>query len=227
MEVFDNTNAKMGYRVFVGCLLMTMSALSGIDAIAFYAHSILNIYFGTCASIIGNLVLMIINFLSTFVAVFYIERKGRALILYTGAIIMCVALVAVAILASMKDGGSAIGISVAVFFALYVFGFAYSWGPVCWVVCAEMFPIRERGKANSLTIFSMWFWTTIVGAIFPFAASASLSGCFAFFAGVIFLAALFVYLYLPETANRTATEIDVIDELYETHKPEFPRKKWL
>jgi hypothetical protein len=75
---------------------------------------------------------------------------------------MCVALVAVAILASIKDGGNAIGISVVDFFALYVFGFAYSWGPVCWVVCAEMFPIRERGKANSLTIFSMWFWTTII-----------------------------------------------------------------
>jgi uncharacterized membrane protein len=65
---------------------------------------------------------------------------------------------------------------------------------------------------------------TVVEAIFPFAASVSLVGCFAFFAGVVFLSALFVYYYLPETANRTATEID---ELYETHKPEIPRKKGL
>ena len=73
---------------------MAMSQFSGINAIMFYAPSISNIYFRTSARIIGNLLLMIINFL---VAVFYIERKGRALVLYTGAIVMCVALVAVAI----------------------------------------------------------------------------------------------------------------------------------
>ena len=51
--------------------------------------------------------------------------------------------------------------------------------------------MRERGKANSLTTFSNWFWTTIVGAIFPMASTASLAGCFGFFAGVVFLS-LFV-----------------------------------
>lgn len=80
------------------------------------------------------------------------------------------------------------GIGVTVFCALYVIGFAYSWGPVVWVVCAEMFPIRERGKANSLTTFSNWFWTCIVGAVFPIASTASLAGCFGFFAAVVFVA---------------------------------------
>ena len=92
------------------------------------------------------------------------------------------------------------------------------------VVCAEMFPLRERGKANGLTTFTNWFWTTIVGAVFPHAAAASLSGCFGFFAGVVFVAIFFVYGWLPETANRTITEID---EEYKNHKPEFPRKKWV
>ena len=95
---------------------------------------------------------------------------------------------------------------------------------VVWVVCAEVFPMRERGKANSLSTFTNWFWTTIVGALFPMAQTASLWGCFTFFAVVIFCAIFFVYLYLPETANRTATEID---EEYNNHKPGFPRKKWV
>jgi len=86
-----------------------------------------------------------------------------------------------------------------------------------------MFPLKTRGKATSLTTFTNWFWTTIVGVIFPIASSASLAGCFGFFAGVVFIATFFVYFKLPETANRTATEID---EEYETFKPGFPRKKW-
>jgi MFS transporter, SP family, sugar:H+ symporter len=92
------------------------------------------------------------------------------------------------------------------------------------VVCAETFPLRERGKATGLTTFTNWFWTTIVGAIFPAASAASLSACFGFFAGVVFVAVFVVYLYLPETANRSITEID---EEYKNHKSEFPRKKWM
>jgi hypothetical protein len=87
-----------------------------------------------------------------------------------------------------------------------------------------MFPLRERGKATGLTTFTNWFWTTVVGAVFPAAAAASLSACFGFFACVVFIASFVVYLYLPETANRTITEID---EEYKNHKSEFPRKKWV
>jgi SP family sugar:H+ symporter-like MFS transporter len=139
---------------------------------------------------------------------------------------MLVALIPTAILASFdtgSGGSQGIGIGVTVFCALYVVGFAYSWGPVVWVVCAEMFPMRERGKANSLTTFSNWFWTCIVGAIFPIASTASLAGCFGFFAAVVFVATTFVYLFLPETANLTAPEVD---EQYLTHKAAVPRKKW-
>ena len=85
------------------------------------------------------------------------------------------------------------------------------------------FPLRERGKATGLTTFSNWAWTTVVGAVFPIASDASLSGCFGFFAGVVLMSLPIVYFMLPETANRTILEID---EEYKNHKAEFPRKKW-
>jgi len=222
-EVFDNNNSKMGYRVFIGCALQSIQQLSGINAIMFYAPRILEDFFGAAGSIYGALALNVVNFFSTFITILTVERFGRVMILFSGAIIMCISLIPNAVLASIGGDGLGIGIGVVVFCALYVIGFAYSWGPVVWVVCAEMFPMRERGKANSLTTFTNWFWATIIGAIFPIASSYSLAGCFGFFAGVVFIATFFVYFYVPETANRTATEID---EEYETHKPKFPRKKW-
>jgi len=223
-EVFDNNNSKMRTRVFMGCMLQTIQQLSGINAIMFYAPIILEDFFGSTGSIYGALALNIVNFFSTFITMATVERYGRVMILFSGAILMFVSLVPNAVFTSIEDPSDGIGVCVIVFCALYVIGFAYSWGPVVWVVCAEMFPMRERGKANSLTTFTNWFWTTIVGALFPIASTASLSGCFGFFAGVVFLSIFFVYLYLPETANRTATEID---EEYETHKPSVPRKKWV
>jgi len=225
-EVFDNSNARMGYRVFVGCTLQSIQQLSGINAIMFYAPRILEGFFGATGSIYGALALNVVNFFSTFITIVTIERFGRVMILFSGAIVMFIGLVPNAILSGIDSdsAGVGIGIGVVAFCALYVIGFAYSWGPVVWVVCAEMFPMRERGKANSLTTFSNWFWTTIIGALFPIASSYSLAGCFGFFAAVVFIATFFVYFYLPETANRTATEID---EEYVSHKAEFPRKKWV
>eukprot|EP00804_Cyclotella_cryptica_P007220 CCRYP_009747-RB/>CCRYP_009747-RB protein AED:0.12 eAED:0.12 QI:189/1/1/1/0.90/0.83/12/500/538 len=225
-EVFDDTNKKMRTRVRTGVLLQSFQQLSGINAIMFYAPNILQDFFGSKGSIYGTLALNIINFFATFITIFSIERFGRVFLLFTGGLVMLVALIPTAVLASVdSEEGSvqAIGIGVTVFCALYVIGFAYSWGPVVWVVCAEMFPMRERGKATSLTTFSNWFWTCIVGAVFPIASTASLAGCFGFFAAVVFVATTFVYLFLPETANLTAPEID---EQYLTHKATVPRKKW-
>ena len=117
---------------------------------------------------------------------------GRVLILFSGGIIMFVALIVETILAAIDENHQgeplqSTGIAIICFCAVYVIGFAYSWGPVVWVVCAEMFPMRERGKANSLSTFSNWFWATIVGAVFPHASTASLAGCFGFFAAMVFI----------------------------------------
>jgi len=214
----------MGHRVFIGCSLQSIQQLSGINAIMFYAPRILNNFYGATGSIYGALALNVVNFFSTFITIMTIERFGRVMILFSGAIVMFIGLLPNAILSGIDSDSTGIGIGVIVFCALYVVGFAYSWGPVVWVVCAEMFPMRERGKANSLTTFSNWFWTTIIGALFPIASSYSLSGCFGFFAAVVLFATLFVYFYLPETANRSATEID---EEYVSHRAKFPRKKWV
>jgi len=221
-EVFSTDN-EMRYRVMLGIGLQSFQQLSGINAIMFYAPTILEEFFGSQGAIYGALALNIVNFFATFITIATVERFGRVILLFSGGLVMCLALIPNAILASQEQTNT-VGILVVVFCAVYVIGFAYSWGPIVWVVCAEMFPLRERGKATGLTTFTNWMWTTIVGAIFPHAAAASLSGCFGFFAGVVFVATIVVYGWMPETANRTITEID---EEYKNHKPDFPRKKWM
>jgi MFS transporter, SP family, sugar:H+ symporter len=126
------------------------------------------------------------------------------------------------VLASVEQSRD-IGYAVMVFAAIFIVGFAYSWGPVVWTFCAEAYPIRSRGKATGLTTMSNWTWTTIIGAVFPAASSASLAGCFAFFAVVIFSGTTMVYLFMAETAQKTIIEID---ETYKKHEPKLIRKTW-
>ena len=128
-EVFDNSNARMGYRVFIGCSLQSIQQLSGINAIMFYAPRILNNFYGATGSIYGALALNVVNFFSTFITIMTIERFGRVMILFSGAIVMFIGLLPNAILSGIDSDSTGIGIGVIVFCALYVVGFAYSWGP--------------------------------------------------------------------------------------------------
>jgi sugar porter (SP) family MFS transporter len=220
-EIFSKDN-HMRYRVMLGVALQSIQQLSGINAIMFYAPTILEKFFGASGAIAGALILNIVNFFATFITIATVERYGRVKLLFSGGIVMCLALVMNSILASLEQSKT-IGFMVVAFSGLYVIGFAYSWGPVVWVVCSEMFPLRERGKATGLTTFTNWTWTTIIGAVFPSAASASLTGCFGFFAGIVFCAIFIVYLLLPETANLTILQID---QEFSNHKPQIPRGKW-
>lgn len=95
--------------------------------------------------------------------------------------------------------------------------------PVLWVIVGEMFPYRTRGKAVGAATMSHWIFTTIVGAIFPIASSASLAGCFFFFAAMIFIGNTVVYMFQVETAEKT---IEEIDEAYAAHNPSLKRKDW-
>jgi sugar porter (SP) family MFS transporter len=220
-EVFVKDN-KMRYRLLLGIGLQTTQQLCGINAIMFYAPTILAKFFGSRRAIIGTFILNFINFISTFITISTIERFGRVRLLVTGGIIMMFALIANAILSSLSQSET-VGWIVIVFAGIFIIGFAYSWGPVVWVVCAEFFPLRSRGKANGLTTMSNWIMTTVVGACFPAAQEASLAGCFAFFSVIIFLGTNMVYFYQAETANKTILEID---EAYAKHEPKLVRKDW-
>lgn len=179
-------------------------------------------FFGNDEAIIGTFILNFINFGATFICFYAVERFGRVKLLVSGGIIMALALIANAILAGVQQS-RAVGWIVIVFAGIFIIGFAYSWGPVVWVVCAEFFPVRARGKATGLTTMSNWIMTTIVGACFPAAQQASLSGCFGFFAAVISIGTATVYFYQAETANKNILEID---ETYAKHQPKLVRKQW-
>lgn len=220
-EVFS-TNNLMSRRLALGMSFQAFQQLCGINAIMFYAPDILNTFFTEDQAIAGTFGLNGINFLATFITLYTVDKYGRVKLLVYGGMLMFSALIANGILSAL-DQTMTVGWCVLSFAGLFIIGFAFSWGPVVWTVCSEMFPYRTRGKATGLTTMTNWFFTTIIGAVFPVASSASLSACFFFFAAAISIGTVIVYFFQIETANRTPLEID---EAYKKHKPSIKRKDW-
>lgn len=97
--------------------------------------------------------------------------------------------------------GQEVGAIVVFFVCFFVFNFAYSWGPVAWVVTSEIFPLNVRGIAVSITTAANWIGNFIIAMLTPILISSPLGiyGTFYLLCGALFLAVLFVLLTLPET----------------------------
>src|SRR6185312_11843984 len=105
---------------------------------------------------------------------------------------------------------------------VYILGFSFSWGPVAWVMLAEIFPNSIRGKAMSIAVAAQWIMNFIVSATFPImdgssALNAQFNHGFAYWVyGVCsILAAIFVMRFVPETKGRP---LESIQELWHSHR---------
>ena len=95
---------------------------------------------------------------------------------------------------------------------IYVVSFAYSWGPVCWLLPTEIFPLSQRAKGVSMTTGVNFLFNFLVGLLTPYALSHVHWGLFYFFAGCLFVLCIFVHAQLPETKG---VPLESIAQLFE------------
>lgn len=115
--------------------------------------------------------------------------------------------VVVAILIGIKFGTSGTtddlpkwyAIVVVAFICIYVAGFAWSWGPLGWLVPSEIFPLEIRSAAQSITVSVNMFFTFVIAQLFMMMLCRMKYGLFLFFACFVVAMTLFVYYFLPET----------------------------
>ena len=91
----------------------------------------------------------------------------------------------------------------------YIAFFAVSLGPLAFVVIAEIFSNRNRGKAMSVAIFFLWTFVFIVSQSFPMLI-ASIHEAFTFwiYMTMAVFAFIFVYKLVPETKGKSLEEIE-------------------
>ena len=95
------------------------------------------------------------------------------------------------------------GKAMIVFACLFILGFASTWGPIIWTICAELYPSRYRSNAMALSTASNWLWNFLLGFFTPFIIGDIDFRYGYIFAGCLFLAAATVYLFVIEGQGRT------------------------
>ena len=214
----------------VGIMLSVFQQLVGINAVLYYApHMFENMGASANQALWESATFVGVTMtVFTLVATFTVDRLGRKPLLIAGALVMAAAMIVIGLLfdlhlvsaAGPVAGGRAGGASYLAVGAvmLYIMGFSFSWGPVVWVMLAEIYPNSIRGKAMSVAIGAQWIMNFIVSLTFPMLdGSAYLNRHFnhgfaywLYSAGAI-LAALFVLRFVPETKGRT---LESIQELW-------------
>ncbi|GAB7255944.1 D-xylose transporter XylE [Polaribacter sp. OB-PA-B3] len=200
--------------IIIGVLLSVFQQFVGINVVLYYAPEIFkSIDPDTDGALLLTIIVGIVNFLFTIIAVKTVDKKGRKPLMLIGALGMAVAMLTLGfVFFSGATGYLALGCMM-----LYVASFALSWGPVTWVLLSEIFPNKIRGKAMAIAVAAQWVSNYLVSLTFPMmndntALTEQFNHGFAYWVyGVMSLIAMwFVWKYIPETKGKTLEEMESI-----------------
>lgn len=216
-DIFHKYTGKIHPLVWVGLGLAALQQFTGINVVFYYGATLwTSAGFTESVSLLNNVVTGTVNVAFTFVAIALVDRVGRKPLLLVGALGQAVMLGVMAFAfgtAAVGDSGdlqltATMGTVALLAANTYVAFFAFSWGPVMWVMLGEMFPNRFRGAALSLAGLVQWLSNFTITMTFPiFLESIGLGLSYGIYASFGVIAFLFVRSFVKETKGRTLEDM--------------------
>ncbi|CAN6313579.1 unnamed protein product [Urochloa humidicola] len=195
-------------QLVIAVLLQIFQQFTGINAIMFYAPVLFNtLGFKSDASLYSAVITGAVNVLSTLVSVYSVDRVGRRMLLLEAGVQMFLSQVAIAVVLGIKvtDHSDNLGhgwaIMVVVMVCTFVSSFAWSWGPLGWLIPSETFPLETRSAGQSVTVCVNLLFTFVIAQAFLSMLCHLKYAIFAFFSAWVLVMSLFVLFFLPETKN--------------------------
>jgi sugar porter (SP) family MFS transporter len=195
--------------LLIGVTLAILQQVTGINTVLYYGSIIFTEQAGaasTSSALMANVLVGVTNLVLTLVALFTIDRLGRRVLLITAAAGMGVSLTALGFLFA---GGATTPASALGLILCYVAFFSFGMGPGVWVVIAELFPTRIRGRAMSLATVALWLACLLITLTFLSLVRAfTAAGAFWIYAAMCAVTVWFVWKFTPETKGRNLEEIE-------------------
>lgn len=200
---------NIGPILLIGILLFFFQQLSGINVIIYYAPIIFQEmkFKNETVTLLATVGIGLVNVFATFIAMHFVETKGRRSLLIWGYAGTGLTLLFIA-------GATYLEIPILRWFStiallLYIVSFAAAVGPLTWVMIPEIFPMNVRGEGVSVSAASNWIFNTIVVSTFPILiAHYGISFSLGVYALFCFAGLFFVWRYLPETKGLSLEKIE-------------------
>ena len=204
-ELFSRDMRK---RLGVGMALALFSQLTGVNAVLYYGAVILSEHFPSQSpgmALASNVIIGMVNLIATIVAMIFVDRWGRRVLLMTASGGMAVGLAVLVVGLNVRDV-SAYPMLASIL--LYVAFFAFGMGPGPWLIISEIFPTTVRGRAASIATSTLWSGALVVTFTFLSLVHAlKLWGTFGLFGAISIACFLYVWKMVPETRGRTLEQI--------------------
>jgi sugar porter (SP) family MFS transporter len=207
MSVSELFKGKTGKIVLIGTLIAALQQITGINAVIMFAPDI----FQAAGSAKGDsmmqaMIVGMVNFLMTIVALWLVDKKGRKTLLLWGAVGMIISLAYLSY-EFTKPVQNGFGVMAALL--VYISFFAASFAPVMWVIISEIYPNRIKGVAMSFSTAVSWLCTFLTVYFAPIIHGAfGLQYLFGIFGVFSIIAFVFVKFWIPETKGKSLEQIE-------------------
>jgi len=178
----------------------------GVNAVIYYGPEMFkSAHLSGGDSLFAQVLVGLVNMLTTVLAMFIIDRLGRKKLIYFGVSGMILSLI---LIVSYYLTGAQ-NYSIVIYFMLYIFFQAVSISAIVWVLLSEMYPTRVRGVAMSIASFALWVANFIIVLLTPLLFEIiSPAGLFIMFAVMCLPYMFIMWKYVPETAGKSLEEIE-------------------
>lgn len=196
--------------LLIGIALAVLQQVTGINTVIYYGPRIFQMAgIGSAAhSILAEAIVGTVNCLMTLVAIFYVDRVGRRPLLYAGLWGMLVALVVLAGAFMQPHLSGSLGAIALGSMMLYVGSFAYSLGPIVWLLISEIYPLPVRGLGMSIATLANWIGNFLVSQFFlTMIGVLGRPATFGIYAALCVVTVLFIRAAVPETKQELLERI--------------------
>ncbi|KAL4428661.1 hypothetical protein ABPG77_009767 [Micractinium sp. CCAP 211/92] len=172
---------------------------------------------GRKTALINTVVIGAVNVGCTIIAVLAVDRFGRRFLLVEGGIQCCIMMIIVGVVLGVEFSSVSgtilpkpVARGVLAVICLFIAGFAWSWGPLGWLVPSEIQPLETRSAGTAAAVVSNFLWTFVVGQVFLTMLCSMRFGVFLFFAGMLAIMTAFALFFVPETKGLPVERIQVL-----------------